>query len=145
MNIPCSSREKVSEAMAIMDAGCDPIYFSVTVTIFDARKNPPNPLKARRVQTFPATPESLAGLPNRLNAMVRATGEEAQMDLNNLLAVLAQPEPPAAAPEVSNPVLQPPVPIVDSAPSPASAVSSGANEEIAAASPNILVGNNNNQ
>ena len=125
MNIPCSSREKVSEAMAIMDAGCDPIYVSVVVTIFDARKNPPNPQKARRVQTFPATPESLAALPGHLAGLVRRAGADAQQELNKLLAVLAQPEPPAA-PEVPSPVLQP---------SPESAISSGASEETVPAPP----------
>ena len=70
-----------------------PIGISVVVVIVDTRTRT-RVFQARRVQSYAATPESLAALPSRLNSMVRGAGEDAQQELNKFLKLLAEPEPP---------------------------------------------------
>ncbi len=74
-----------------------PISVSVRVVIAHARKDK-RVFEAAREQSFPANAEALAALPGYLHALVRATGGDAQVELNRLLKLLAQPEPPVEAP-----------------------------------------------
>ena len=85
----CSEPESRGGADAL------PISLSVVVIIADARKAS-RVGEAGREQSFAANLETLAALPGHLAGLLRGASGDAQRELNRFLAMLVQPEPPAA-------------------------------------------------
>lgn len=94
MNTPNSARRNGAAKTPPSEDGSRPISISVVIIIADVRKSS-RVMEVGREESFAATPESFAALPNHLNSLVRGAGGDALLELNKFLKLLTQPEPPA--------------------------------------------------